>query len=81
MPPGGRVKFQTRTRSSSKITREPTKPSISHAWPGAQGLGVPPNSLVGMLNVCFKYTRLNVVIIAHPIYAMPQGAAGQLNLS
>ena len=48
IPPGGKVKFQTLTISSSKITLEPTKPSISHSCPGAHGLGPSPKSSLGM---------------------------------
>ena len=48
IPPGGKVKFQTLTISSSKITLEPTKPSISQSCPGAHGLGPSPKSSLGV---------------------------------
>ena len=79
IPPGGNVKFQTLTISSSKITFEPTKPSISQSCPGAHGLGSPKSSL-GMAAVRSRRRRRklhveNVSLIPAPTAANPKGTS------
>ena len=79
IPPGGNVKFQTRTISSSKITLEPTKPSISQSCPGAHGLGSPKSSLGMAVPVRSSRRRRrklhveNATLIPAPIFSEPQG--------